>query len=502
MSARKSIPPNTDRKDEIAFKNLSSAGGLLELDVLLTQLMATQRIQAVIKDDKLEALINMIIEFVEPDDDETALYASSMLGRLAAVARGREMQVLSRVSEIVHHELPSLNVLSDEKWKDNEKYDLGKRKNYAALSLRHLDQDWIPEYCLREAVNIDTAENARGTLLGISLEGYDTISDWLLAIGKQAPIIQSINNDETRIVRARRLFAAILENLTTWKGELGGNPGQALEDVMSKYTRGKFDSVDQEKLFDALDSVLAILVRMIELRFSYALTANTYAAIERGKKILGPGLWGRFLSQSKIIPDLRTLLLETALVLVRQNRTDKQITSVMTACYTSKPQVKAAIKYHFSEAKDLDPDYADWWRCAGDIKENQRKVEHKVGNNEDQQIGALLIEVESNQQAMLTVGNDVVPMLAISDPVSASTLKMAVSGYRNIAQIARRLGRMRKLTKTDIKGERLEYNPLEHEMLGGHRSGVRVVMVVRDGIKKNFSGHNKTIVKPWVEPEE
>jgi len=61
---------------------------------------------------------------------------------------------------------------------------------------------------------------------------------------------------------------------------------------------------------------------------------------------------------------------------------------------------------------------------------------------------------------------------------------------------------MRKLTKTDLKGERMEYNPMEHEMLGGHKPGVRRVKVVRDGIKKEFAGKIKTLVKPWVEPEE
>jgi hypothetical protein len=61
---------------------------------------------------------------------------------------------------------------------------------------------------------------------------------------------------------------------------------------------------------------------------------------------------------------------------------------------------------------------------------------------------------------------------------------------------------MRKLTKTDLKGEHLEYNPLEHEMLGGHQAGIRRVKVVRDGIKKEFAGKTKTLVKPWVEAEK
>jgi hypothetical protein len=71
----------------------------------------------------------------------------------------------------------------------------------------------------------------------------------------------------------------------------------------------------------------------------------------------------------------------------------------------------------------------------------------------------------------------------------------------SIAQVAERLARMRKLSKTDLLGSVVEYNPVEHDMEGGHRSGVRKVKVVRDGILKEFGGKKKTLVKPRVEPD-
>jgi hypothetical protein len=174
----------------------------------------------------------------------------------------------------------------------------------------------------------------------------------------------------------------------------------------------------------------------------------------------------------------------------------------MAAAYTSKPQISSAIKRHFSSAQDLDPAVREWWANGGLVSDSQKNVEHTIGNSEDQQIGSLLVEVESNQDAMEKLLRAVVPFLDISDPVLASTVKRAAQGYIETAQIAKRLARMRKLKATDLKGMRLEYNPLEHEMLGGHRSGVRLVRVVRDGVQKDFAGKIKTLVKPWVEPIE
>ena len=161
-----------------------------------------------------------------------------------------------------------------------------------------------------------------------------------------------------------------------------------------------------------------------------------------------------------------------------------KIMEILLASYTSGTQVSTAVKRHFRGAQDIDPDIADWWCSAGRISGSQRTVEHKVGNTEDSQIGALLIEVDSYREAMDKVGRAVVPLLEISEPVLASTVKKAVEGYRSIEQTTRRLSRMRKLTKTELKGERLEYNPLEHEMLGGHKAGVRRVRVVRGRYQK------------------
>ena len=110
------------------------------------------------------------------------------------------------------------------------------------------------------------------------------------------------------------------------------------------------------------------------------------------------------------------------------------------------------MKRHFKDAGDLVPDVAEFWRRIGEVTES-RQVEHKVGNTEDEQIGALLLEVESSQEVMEQLGRAVAPVLEISDPVMASTVQRAAKGYGEIAQIARRLARIRKLTPTNLNGE-------------------------------------------------
>ena len=222
---------------------------------------------------------------------------------------------------------------------------------------------------------------------------------------------------------------------------------------------------------------------------------------EQGKRILGPGVWARFLARSVNISTIRTALLEAALILARQNRTDKRLVTVLRSCYASRPQISAAVNRHFRDAGDLIPDVAEFWIKVGEVT-GTRQVEQKVGNTEDQQIGALLLEVESRKEVMNKLGRAVAPIIEISDPVMASTVRRAAQGYEEIAQIVRRLGRIRKLTPAGRMGERIEYDSRIHQMVGGHRPGVRQVRVIRDGILKEFGGRKRTLVKAWVQADD
>lgn len=480
------------KERDITLDDLHTAQDLETLNNRLTKAMADRTIQALIKDENLDTIADAIL--ARAANEAQPLLAAAALGRLAAVARSpaRAASIFERADQVLPDEPPSLLTLPDTD---------GKQKQYAAQMLARVSAVWVAEYRYREALAIDTADNARRELLAANLTHEGNIANWLAAVTRHASDLRGIDNAETRLKRVRRIFGSMRDVTDRWRDDVGSDPGPRLADCLKAYLTGKLVELEQVVLIETVDHLLGILNRIIQLRFSTALYADTYAVLDQGKRTLGPGLWVRFLSQSAAIPELRIALLESSLVLARQNRTDKQIMAVLVASYSSRPQVAAAVKRHFEDARDLDPDVAEWWRSAGDVSETRRHVEHKVGNTEDAQIGALLIEVESNREAMRQVGGSVVDYLTISEPVLASTVKRAADGYESIAQIARRLARMRKLSKTDIKGARLEYNSIEHEMLGGHRAGVRRVRVVRDGIQKDFGGKIRTLVKPWVEPE-
>jgi hypothetical protein len=467
-----------------------AADDLVSLNDQLTAHMKNQQIQGVIRNENLGRVTKKVMLLSSNASAEQKIFAAAILGRLAAVARGREMEVYSHAPQLLLSEPISIENLSD-----------GDEKEYAAKMIGHSDADWLTKYCARESLKIDSANNARKELLRVLVNKSGNLAHFFHKIIEAQSVLNEIEQVETRLKRVRRIFEGMAEVVRNYDGDIGQEPGAVLESLFERLMYGAANA-DPDAIYPSFEASIIILVRIIELRFSHALHAETYSLLQKGKRLFSQTIWNRFLESSIIIQKVQMTLLETALVLARQNRTDKEILRVMEASWPSHHSVTSAIKKHFVTAVDIDPGVADYWLKLGRVSQSERVAEHKLGNTEDQQIGELLIQLDANRENMNKLNRAVVPVLETFDPIQAATVRRAANGYESIAQVAERLARMRKLSKTDLLAKVVEYNPIEHDMEGGHRSGIRKVKVVRDGIMKEFGDKKKTLVKPRVEPEE
>jgi hypothetical protein len=477
-------------KKRVALDDVLESKDLRSLHDLLTSAMKQQRHQELIRDDNLAQIVNTIVTLAASSPAEEELFAAAVLGRLAAVARSRESIVHSRIGDIFSDVPMPIESLAD-----------GDEKEYAARMLAFIKTDWRQTYCASQVLSIDAADNARKELLHTLLLGSDGFSSALRLLVDAQVVVKAIENVDARVKRVRRVFESLADVFRSYEGPVGREPGLALSEIMTTFLRGGISS-DLDSAQRCMEAAVSMLVRVIELRFSNALHAETYGLLLDGKRLLGHGQWSRFLGNSHVLKKIRLTLLETALVLARQNRTDKQILRVMESTWESTAHISDAIRGHFDGAIDVAPDVADYWLKVGRVSQSERAVEHKLGNTEDQQIGELLIQLDANRDNMSKLNRAVVPVLETFDAIQAATVRRAASGYESIAQVAERLARMRKLSKTNFLGETVEYNPIEHDMEGGHRAGVRHVRVVRDGIMKEFAGKKKMLVKPRVEFQE
>ena len=278
--------------------------------------------------------------------------------------------------------------------------------------------------------------------------------------------LKTIENLETRMRRSRRISTAWSEIIKEWDGNLSQDGGEGLAQWLKALLISPTNQVDDEILIDLINDVFFMLIRMIELRFSLALDASTYQVLEIARARVSGNAWVQLNRDSSNLKRIKLNLLEAALVLANQNRTDDKIMRLLNKAYYSKTQSQSALREHFLNIKGLDPDIKDWWLQGGKVQRSEQQTIHKVGNTEDQYIGSLLLHVETSKNFLEKLDRAVVPFLEISDPPLASTVKKANESYCEISRISRQLARMRKLTNTSLVGEVIEYNPRQHDMLG------------------------------------
>jgi hypothetical protein len=477
---------------DVQISRIEKANDLREVNKLLTQVMALQKIQPLIKGANLSHIADIVVDLAligDGADSENRLIAAAVLGRLSAVGRGRTGEIYQRLGELFDDEPAGIDKLAD-----------GDEKYYASLTFHHVKAKWLMQYCIDQAYSTDAAEKARKVLFTIALKQTGNLSEFLQLHSVGIEQLRSIDNAETKYKRIRRITNALLEVFQEWQGEVGSHAGIALGDWLYSIMMSSNKDISDTVITDIIDDALGMTLRIIELRFSHALLAPTYKLLEKARTVVDRNAWSEIMRNSKKLERVRLCLKEAALVLASQGKTDTALVEVLAMAYYSKSQAMTAISAHFAVAHELEPNIRHWWENAGNVKKRVRDVEHKVGNSEDQQIGSLLINVEDSKSVMEKLSRAVVPMLEIQDPPLAATVKKAAGSYTEIALAARQLAVMRKLTHMEVKGEVLEYNPLQHEMLGGHQLGVRRVRVERDGIQKDFNGKIKVLVKPRVTP--
>ncbi|MGL4747749.1 MAG: hypothetical protein ACRCYF_08445 [Shewanella sp.] len=476
------------------LSRIESADSILDVNVVLTKCMSNQTIQSVIKGENLNRILDVIFDLGCEDENPLSvsrLKAAASLGRLAAVARGRQSEIFE-----------SINLLLPDEPCDIELLDDGDEKSYASQSLLYIKYQWVIDYCFRQAILIDSAENARRTLIQTALKKCGDLSSAWLFCREAFIYLVTIDTAEARMKRARRVSRVWADVIRDWDGDVGDGFGNNLSVWLDVILSNSSSSVDSGVLVDIVNDALSMLIRVIELRFSNALSSESYMVLDTAIHRLGSRVWEDVIRHSTVFYRIRLTLKEAALVLAKQNITDTNIMHLLIKSYYSKVHVAPDITKHFSSAKELDPDVRDWWVSLGKVRKSRAISEHTVGHTEDFYIGGLLIKVEENNNVIDKLERAVVPFLEISDPPLASTVKKATANFSEMASVVRQLARVRKLTYTGILGSVIEYNPLQHEMLDGHQYGIRRVRVVKDGVEKEFSGKIKTLVKPWVVPDD
>jgi hypothetical protein len=468
------------------IKSLLAAPDLPHLNELLTQLMAERRLQGVLADGGLELILGRIGQLAVAGAAVEKMMGVASLARLAAVARGSQQLILSKAVDLVPERPAPLNSLgsADERF-------------YFASCLSAIPGDWVLPYCIDQAITEETSEKTRSELLKIALAQANDVSMMLSML--TTPISQLEISSEGRLKRARRILVTLHAQLSIKDHNCGDDIGKSITSLAKAVFKNTKPVAVSDLSQDVFDGLLELALAAIRSRFSLALKPETFDVLRVLRRLVDRSSWRQYLNTSPAVSRARICLLESSLILARQNKTDNTFMGLLVIVYVDRGFLRSPMEKYFEHATDIELDVRTWWISLGKSSVGEQEIEQKLDINVDHQIGALLIEIEAAGDAMDKLVSDIVPMLEISDPILAPTMKKAYGNYNEVSRVTRQLAKMRRLELVRDTGKILEYNPSQHEMIGGHRSGIRNVRVIRDGVQKDFGGRVKTILKSWVE---
>lgn len=466
------------------LNRIVSSKDLCAINGLLTKEMASQRIQALIRDDNLDKIVNTIIN-LGASSEEGAIFAASILGRLGAVARGRQDVVFGQINSLLKNEPLPIELLED-----------GDAKYYAAVAIAHCTGNWLLSYSISQALEIDTSEKTRKVFVQTALVIAGSLSNFFQEISPNMGVLNELTGNDTRYRRIRRITHVVHLAVREWEQDVGFDIGASLDSWLKRVLASDKSGIEELVLADIINDVFGILIRIIELRFSNALLAETYAVLESVRFHTG-NLWTMLHRKISNLEKIRVSLLEAALVLARQGKTDLGIIKALNSAYYSRSQTQAAVRSHFRQADELDPNVKAWWERAGAASNVRRQVEHEYSNSEDHLIGLLLLETKELEGLVNHIDDSILPTLHLG-LVDRSYMDDMIRKLKEIMQINKQLAQMRRLTEKNMLGKMIDYEPRQHELIGGHRLGVRLVKVERDGVEKVFGSRTRIFIKPRV----
>jgi hypothetical protein len=469
------------------IKGLLAAPDLPHLNELLTRLMAERRLQGVLADGGLELVLERIGQLAVTGPAVEQMMGVASLARLAAVARGNQQLILSKAVDLVPERPEPLSSLgsADERF-------------YFASCLSAIPGDWVLPYSIDQAITEETSEKTRSELLGVALAQAGDLSLMLSMLSVQFFHLEM--PAEGRLKRARRILISLNAELSKNEHNCEDSIGKSVESLSRAILKNKKDSVGSDVMHDVFDGLLEFPLAAIKSRFSLALKRETFDVLRILKNVVDQRTWREYLNDSLAVSRTRACLLEASLILARQNKTDDNFMTLLVMVYGGRGFLRGPLEKHFAHATDIEVGIRQWWISLGKSSTEEKEIDQKLDINVDRQIGALLIQIEAAEDAMTKLSSDIVPLLEISDPVLAPIMKRAHGNYNEISRVTKNLAKVRRLALVRESGKVLEYNPSQHEMIGGHRTGIRNVRVIRDGVQKDFGGRMKTILKPWVEP--
>jgi hypothetical protein len=460
----------------------------------VTQLIKSKAIHRAVSDDAFTDGLKRLLHSVKSGErPESRLLALAAMLRIAAVSKAIRERVQSTLEALPAEGLPPGDLLDDA----DDRY-------YVACVWRYTQAPWMGKFLAQLAVREESGENARIEALTGLLASTGSIASSIECLRvelRQVTFTTQKRGDSLgrRVRKVSEQLCKAMNAVDVVPGVRPGNELAALVDEAFRTTRGP-DSIEVSE--GVADAVATLVDGIVRGNFSLATESETYAPLEAVKRWFSNDEWQRHAGKSKPFAAVARDVEQGIRILVRAGRTDDRLFQSLAIAAGSQDAARSIAVGMASDTAGLAEDVRRWL-VGSPAKRQSEFAAENLRRDEDELLAALMLDVKTVSGHLGPIGDDVLPELMILAPRLAPTLARLLALLSSVVSTMDLLASRRNLIARGGVGEVVEFAPLEHQMVGGDRPGVRLVRLLSPVVESGGAeGRARIVRKALVEPAE
>ena len=387
-----------------------------------------------------------------------------------------------------------------------------EQRTYAAKALRWLQPEEATRFAANTAISEESSEVVRDELvksLFIQSSSQRTALDEIhRATTAYIYELRKQPNKATEKVIAnkfRKVFSSLGKALHEITLPTGDSPGKILTSLIEKPFAHFPKSSATVDRYDLTDECLSVIILLVKSHFSLAIDPNSFRGVIKVSQWYTNQSWRAFSAQSDNMLPFSETLQDVLLTLAKLGHSDNQIMSAFVAVTGGREPARKKLASLLDDHSTISAEIKDWLQNAGVVKQTSPKdsVTSKSEElNTDKLIAELLISAGFLTPRLKSFTEMALPTIEMFDPGAAGQISSVIVANKELLSLLQKLIRQRKMKAKGLVNELLEYLPAEHELIEGHRLGIRQVRLVRPGVEKHDSKSIQLIRKALVCAEE
>jgi len=421
------------------------------------------------------------------------LTAAATLFRIAALIKPWGERIAKGLKAGLAEPLASLEAVVD----PDDRY-------YIATCWRVVDQPWIRAYLATGAVREEGSERVRLECV----EGVLSLStDLTGALVELTDPMRRLHFDtekpgDSKMRRLRRVLDCVNSVYSATPKEPGASAGTCVRQILVESMQNVPAPVTAEVINEMAEEALRLVHGIVRARFSCVTAEETYTAMEVVRGWYRNYEWEDFADESPSAKLIARDLKEALELLIRAGVADDGLYSRLVLAAGSDARARQAALGVLHRNPGLSEDLSRWL-SGGPARRKSIYAAETEAAQYDEFVADLLLDCARLRVLEDAFDRDGLPEINVTAPGAALALARVLGVVRSIRNAVETVAAVRLLSLRGREGDIVDFSPLEHEMAGGPRPGIRTVRLVRPAVEAPAGSAGRRIVrKGIVEPVE